>query len=461
MMRALSSFSTGARLATVAAGLVILGAHALGAQQAGSSVAAAGMDNNYVAMGQGKDAANWNPAMLGMSGNPHFSLNIFSPSGSAGLAPVSWNDFAQYAKSNDSIPSAVRHTWLNRVTANGGETGDESASFNWLGLSVGPVALSVSTTQTMSMTFNPDMFQALMFGNAGNTGSLQNLDFTGSKMHVSAFSTAAVSYGYNLGDTKAFWGLPQGKSSVGITLKYVMGNFLLMGQDAGSTVTANNVALNFPIVMTNTNNDSTGASGSGNSNNNSGGANAVTKGGSGIGMDVGYSWRGADDKMTISVVIQNLFNSFKWDVTQLESRQGTAMFNTDSSTSNFNSASYSAAPQSLQQMVKNYVFKPSFLAGVAYKLNRVTTVTGDFHQQFGDDNSILVGPKTQLGAGIEFRGVPFIPLHAGLSYVTGGYSASAGVGIALGPVQLGVAGRIGHSSGGNEDGFMLNVISIR
>ena len=459
MIRALRNQTMGAGRAIAAACALLIGVSgSLGAQQAGSSVAAAGMDNNYVAMGQGKDAVAFNPAMLGISGNPHFSFNLLAPSGTAGLAPVSWNDFAQYAKSNDSIPNSVRHSWLDRVTAKNGETGSESASMNWLGLSVGPVALSVSTTETMQMTLNPDMFQALMFGNAGNTGSLQNLAFSGSNMHVSAFTTAAASYAYSLGHTKAFWGLPDGQSSVGVTLKYVIGNFLLMGQDAGSTVTGNSVNVNFPIVMTNVNNDSTGSGGSGNSTN-SGGANAVTKGGSGMGLDVGYAWR--SDKMTISVVVQNLFNSFKWDVTQLESRPGTALFNSDSSNSNFNSAAYSAAPQSLQQMVKEYTFKPAFLAGVAYKLNPLTTVTGDFHQQFGDNNSILIGPKTQLGGGVEFRGVPFFPLHAGLSYVTGGYQATAGVGIGLGPVQLGIAGLIGHSNGGNLDGFMLNIISIK
>ena len=434
--------------------VALVGASAtLGAQQAGSSVAASGMNNNYVAVGQGKDAVTWNPAMLGISGNPHFSLNIFTPSGSAGLAPVSWNDIMQYAKKNDSIPSSVRHNWLTQVTANGGETGNESASFNWLGLSVGPVALSVSTTETMQTTLNPDMFQALMFGNAGNTGALQNLAFSGSNMHVSAFTTAAAGYGLSLGHTNGFLGLPAGQSSVGVTVKYVLGNFLLMGQDQGSTITGNNVSVNFPVVMTNVN-DSTVAGASGTT-----GSSALTKGGSGYGMDIGYAWRG--DRMTISVVAQNVFNSFSWDVSQLESRPGTALFNGTTNSSNFDAAAYSAAPQSLQQMVKAYVFKPALLAGIAYKANRVTTITGDIHQQFGDDNSILIGPKTQIGGGVEFRGVPLLPLRAGLSYVTGGYSASGGVGIALGPWEVGVAGMIGHTSGGNENGFMLSVISIK
>jgi hypothetical protein len=421
---------------------------ALGAQQANSSAAAAGMNGSYVAMGQGQDAVAWNPAMLGISKNPHFSLNLLTPGGGAGLSPVSWNDFSQYAKKNDSIPTSVRRSWLASVTAKGGETGSENGSMNWLGLSVGHLALSVSTTETMQTTLNPDMFQALMFGNAGYTGSLQNLAFSGSNMHVGAFSTGAASYGFSLGNSKGFLGLPAGESSIGVTVKYVMGNFLLIGQDAGSTIDANNVNVNFPVVMTNTS-DSAGNSAS----------SAATKGGKGIGADIGYAWRG--DRMTASFVVQNLFNSFTWDVTQLESRPGTAVFTGTTNTSNFNTAAYSSAPQSLQQAVKDYVFKPAIMMGVAFKVNRVTTVTGDFHQQFGDESTILVGPRTQLGGGIEYRGLSILPLRAGLSYVTGGYSASAGLGIALGPVELGFAGRLGHSNGGNENGFMVSLISIK
>jgi hypothetical protein len=450
MTRVLRIHTTSALRTAAAVCVALVGASSiLSAQQANSSAAAAGMNNNYVALGQGSDAVAWNPAMLGLSRNPHFSLNLLTPSGTAGLAPVSWNDIVQYAKANDSIPSSVRKAWLTSVNSRGGETGSENASINWLGLSIGHLALSVSTTQTMQTTLNPDMFQAIMFGNAGLTGSLQNLAFSGSNMHASAFTTAAAGYGFSFGGGKR----GTGESSIGFTAKYVMGNFLLIGQDQGSTITGSNVNVNFPVVMTNTS-DSTSSGGSGNS-----ASNALTKGGSGYGMDIGYAWR--SDRMTISVVAQNVFNSFTWDVSQLESRPGTALFNGTTSSSNFNAAAYSAAPQSLQQMVKQYVFKPALMTGIAFQTNRVTTVTADIHEQFGGPSSILIGPQTQVGAGVEFRGLSFLPLRAGASYVTGGWSASGGLGIALGPWEIGVAGLLGHRNGGNENGVMLSVISIK
>jgi hypothetical protein len=441
MTRALRNHVAGALRTATAACVALVGASTLlGAQQANSSAAAAGMNGNYVALGQGQDALAWNPAMLGLSGNPHFSLNILTPSGRAGLAPVSWNDIAQYAKANDSIPSSVRRGWLSRVTANGGETGSETGSINWLGLSIGHLALSVSTTETMQTTLNPDMFQALMFGNAGNSGSLQNLAFSGSNMHVSGFTTAAAGYGISF---RGGSGNAASESSLGFTLKYVMGNFLLIGEDAGSTITANNVSVTFPVVMTNTGDMS----------------NALTQGGSGYGMDIGYAWR--TQRTTVSVVAQNVFNSFSWNTAQLQSRPGSALFDGTTSTSNFDSTAYGAAPQSLRQLVTDYVFKPALMMGVAYQANRVTMLTADVHQQFGGKTSILIGPQTQVGGGVEFRGISFLPLRAGLSYVTGGWSGSAGLGVALGPWELGVAGLLGHSSGGNENGVMVSVIAIK
>jgi hypothetical protein len=431
-----------ARCAAVAS-LIALAAVStpLTAQQANASAAAFGMDFNHVAFGQGLDAAAWNPAMLGLSKNPAFTLNLFTVSGVAGLAPVSWNDFAQYAKSNDSIPSSVRHTWLNTVTANGGENGNQNGSVNWIGISFGHLALQLSSSETMQTSLNPGVFQALMFGNAGNTGSLQNLNFAGSGMNLGAFTTAAGSYGVSFGGTGV--GSAEAQQSIGVTIKYVVGNFLLIGQDQGSTVTASGVAINFPVVVTNTSDI----------------GSELSKGGSGFGADIGYAWR--SNKMTFSAVGQNIFNAFKWDVSQLESRPGTALFNGTTNSAHFDSAAFSAAPQSLQQAVSNYTFKPAVLAGIAYQANRLTTLTADVHEQFGDSTSILIGPKTQVGGGIEFRGIPLLPLRAGVSYITGGWTAAAGVGLALGGYELGVSGLMGHRSGGNVNGVLVSVMSFR
>jgi len=436
-----SCTSTMTRALAVSLVAIALGSQASRAQQANASAAALGMNNNYVAAGQGLDAVAWNPAMLGISRNPAFSINLLTPSGVAGLDPVSWNDFMQFAKKDDSIPTATRHAWLNSVTATGGENGHQAGAMNWLGLSLGPVALQVSTSEAMATKLNPDVFEALMFGNVGATGSPQDLNFAGSNLRLGAFTTGALSYALSFGGSGV--GPSGAQSSIGVTAKYVLGNFLMIGADHGSTITADSVTINFPIVMTNTDSLS----------------NNLTKNGSGFGVDVGYAWR--SDKLTVSAVAQNVVNSFKWDVSQLRSRPGTATFNGTTNSTSFDEASYASAPLALQQLVSEYTFKPSALVGIGYQLNRLTLVTLDAHQQMGDDNSILIGPKTQVGGGLEFRGIPLLPLRAGASYVTGGWSASAGVGLSLLGYELGVAGLLGHRDGGNENGLLISLLSIR
>src|SRR6185436_13049514 len=93
---------------------------------------------------------------------------------------------------------------------------------------------------------NPDAFEALMFGNAGRTGQLRNLNLAGSKLDVGSFTTTGLSYGISVGgDAKT-----NSHSAFGVTVKYVLGNVMAKAQDQGTT-TGNDVVVNFPIVYTN------------------------------------------------------------------------------------------------------------------------------------------------------------------------------------------------------------------
>ena len=87
-----------------------------GAQQPNASVAAAGLGGNFIAMARAYDAVAWNPAMLGLSGNPRFSLTIAPFGGTASLSPIDLKDINTY--SDKTLPTTVRRSWLDRVTAN-------------------------------------------------------------------------------------------------------------------------------------------------------------------------------------------------------------------------------------------------------------------------------------------------------------------------------------------------------
>jgi hypothetical protein len=65
----------------------------------------------------------------------------------------------------------------------------------------------------------------------------------------------------------------------------------------------------------------------------------------------------------------------------------------------------------------------------------------DVRQSLGD--GMRLAERSHVGAGAELRLIPFLPLRAGLSLISGGYVASAGAGleVAFFHLNAGVAAR--------------------
>jgi hypothetical protein len=414
-----------------AALLLVSGAAAVAAQQPNASPAATGLSGAYLARARGYDAVAWNPANLGMSGNPSFSLGLFAVTASSGLDPISLSDVAPY--SGKDLPKTQREAWLQSVTTSGGENGRVDGGVTWLGLSAGQFAFQLASSVAGLSKVSPDAFEALMFGNVSRTGTIKNLSLQGSTVQVGGFSTGALSYGMSTGSKSA------GGShlSFGATAKYVVGHFLGMAQDAGSSTTADAVSVNFRIVYSNP--DSTKAAGSG------------------FGLDLGMAW--SQDRMSFGATVQNVVNTFAWDETKLLSKPGTAIFTAATNSTNFDDKAYSAAPAGLRAQVTANKFKPVVAAGVAYEFTPSVTLSADGRQQTGD--GILLGPKTQLGGGVEYRGIPMLRLRGGASYITDGYGVSGGVGLAFGKYELGIGAAMRSVNSGKEPVVTLNVVSIR
>src|SRR5215510_8924911 len=117
---------------------------------------------------------NASPANLGLPGNPGFSIGLLALSGSSGLDPISFNDFAPY--SGKALPASQRDAWLQMVTAKGGENGRLDAGFTPLAMSVGPLALQISAAVAGNTKLNPDAVEAMLFGNAGRTGTSRDMN---------------------------------------------------------------------------------------------------------------------------------------------------------------------------------------------------------------------------------------------------------------------------------------------
>jgi hypothetical protein len=431
-MRSLFSMPT-ARVGTLAmVATTVLGASPLAAQQTNASVGAYGMGGNYTAMARNADAVAWNPAALSLKSTRPFSISLLNMGYSLGLDPVRMADLKEF--SGITIPASTRQKWLTAVRADGKEAGGGDLGINWLAMNIGRFGVQASTTITGKADLNGDAFEAIFFGNAGATGQPKDLNFAGSSFRTGVLSTFAASYAIPLGDGKN--GVEQG---IGVTGKMVMGHFLAMAQDNGTAITTNNIAVQFPIVHTNT--------------------DKVGNSGSGFGLDLGYVRKAG--ATTLAASVRNIVNSFAWNSSAMVARVGSASFDGTTNSSNFDEAAYSTAPSVIRQAVSAYQLKPSLAVGIAHDYSKDVTVTVDLQQQFGDEAAMLIGPKTQVGAGVEYRGLSALPLRAGASYITNGFAVSGGTSLHLGSSELGLGVRYRSLSGSSDIGLMFSLLAIR
>ena len=192
------------------------------------------------------------------------------------------------------LPKTQREAWLQTVALKGGENGRVDGGLTAFAMSAGPLAFEVAGSVAGSTKLNADAFQALMFGNAGRTGSPQDLDLKGSNMRVGAFTTAAASYGLSLGHF-----------ALGVTGKYVLGNALAhragSGHDAPDATRCRSTFRGSTRVRIRTRSLARASASTSDS-------------------------RGRAGKFAFGATVQNVMNSFAWDETKLFSSAATALF---------------------------------------------------------------------------------------------------------------------------------------
>jgi hypothetical protein len=411
------------RTAAIVLGLLVPAAAM--AQVANPLPQSIGMGGNYTALARGLGAPAWNPAGLGMPDNPGASFSFFPLAFTAGLSPITPADLADYG--GELIPASVRADWLNTITEEGGERGTLGADVTYLALSVGRLALSASSSIRSRVNMAPDVAEVFFFGNAGLTGTPRDLTLEGSNFDVAGTTTFAASLALPLSLTLG--PLPDQHFSVGATVKYTVGNFLVLGQENESTLSSNPIAVdvNFPMIHTpfpdSADEDQTFMD--------------VVNNGTGYGVDVGAAWQGGI--FSAGVVVKNLVNTFEWDLENLRFREGSATWNTDTSTVSFDTASIENAPAELVDRIESlYTFAPVLQAGAAARILPFLTVTGELRHAV--DDNLDVGTRNHVGVGAELTLIPILPLRAGVAAISGGYQLSGGVGLKLGPMQLSVSG---------------------
>lgn len=401
----------------------------LAAQEGNPSVAAFGMAGNYTAAARGYEAVVWNPALLGLPGTRGFTFGGLVLGSSAGIGPVTVRDLADYA--GTTIPADVRRRWVGDVRAAGSQQGSFDGSLTLAALSAGRFGAQFSVAGGARMGLGPDALELFFLGNAEAVAANRTLRPTGS-LTAGVFATPSISYAIPLATSR------DGGLSLGISAKYVRGLADVDARDNGSAISPDTLRLRFPVLRT----------------------SPETGNGAGTGADVSLAWRSG--RTTAGLMVTNVFNSFAWDAAGYRCTDIRADINVNSSSTATTEVPCTGAFASRVQQATARRFKPGIRAGVAFEPVRMLTVTGDLSTQLGAEaETILIGPKTSVGVGAEFRGIPFLPLRAGFSAISGGTLTSAGASLRLGRVEIGVALQQRTVDGISSANLMVGGLAIR
>lgn len=383
--------------------------HGAAAQLPQASAAALGMGYNMTASARGFAAVANNPAGLGHASSPGFSLAIPSISAEAGLGPISLSDLADWEGA--LVPTSVKEDWLTRVSSSGGQGGSVGVGATPLALNVGPIGFQLSTRVGGLASLAPDAAELLLFGNAGRTGTARDFTLDNSLVEAYALTTAAVSYGFQVTD----------RVYLGATGKYVIGNGLLVGRDAGSFANSDpvSVEIDFPVLIP------YGAS-----------DDFRFDHGNGVGLDLGALWESRS--MIVGATIQNILNTFEWNLDEYSYIPGEAFFDQDNSDSDFDEQRLSAAPgatrDAFQEVADNLRLKPVASVGIQLAASSFLRLQADLRKTLGD--GLEFDPDFHAGVGAELSALSFLPLRAHVAKVSGGFQIGGGSSLILGPVNL-------------------------
>ena len=413
------------------------------AQLASPSVAAFGMGDNYTALARGYAAASWNPAGLGLAGNPGFSLTLLVPRAIAGLDPVTTSDLKQYE--GVVVPDNVKQEWLALITEEGSQAGTGGGDVTWLALQFGPVALHASSSARAINNVSPGVAQLLMFGNADAQGNPQQIALGGSSVDLNSYSTVGASFGmpFSLGDGAS-------RIAVGVTAKYTMGHVMAFSHESSGTTTTQPIAVNFsfPIVHTPLGGD------------NDDDAFQVNNG-SGVGLDIGLGYEMGN--LTLGAAVQNVVNTFAWDEANLRYRPVSITLAQNDYVTETDTQPLASAPAALREAITDMTFKPSVALGAALRQSERLTVAAD--ARFGGTDGMSTRPPTHVGAGIEFKVMQFLPIRVGGAFVklgedNSGFQFGGGLGLRFGGFNLNASAGQRSTDLGKDTMFMVQVVSI-
>ncbi len=397
-------------------------------QAAGAQLAAAGGRAHFVGGGgaalvRGFAAVAANPAGLAMPGAPRWSLSIAPLVIENGIGPIGLADLARAG--GKTLAASTKEDWLERVSADGGQSGPLGAAVTWAAFSVGQFGFQVSTQGASRMDVDPSLLELALYGNAGRTGSPSDIRAEPSEADAWAVSTAGLAYALP-------FAAGNGDAAFGAAVKYSMGHagLLLDADRAQSSASPLVVSVRSPIAYAT-------------------GGNV----GAGFGLDLGFQYESGS--FAGGVAVQNVFNTFAWDDGAAKYRPVVAELRGGEFDTDLAVAAVPLAPAALARRWADMTFMPSVSAAAAYRISPSVRLSADARGHLGD--GMRAGPKFSAGGGAEWLASPAVSLNLGGAAVSGGFEFGGGGIVSLGAVEASVSGGWRKSDAGEAVVFMAGL----
>lgn len=389
---------------------LLFAATPVAAQLPSASASTLALAGNNTANVQTIGAISVNPAGLGTEGSG-FTLAILPVQVRTGLSPITLGDIAQFQ--GIRLPDATKEEWLTLVEAAGGQNGVVGAEVSGLAFTTGNFGFQLSTVASGDVVLPTGLVEAVLYGNAGRTGTPADLSLLDASVQSFAVTTAGASLAFPVS--------PQ--LVLGVTGKFMKGNALAVGRSTSGAIDSDPIQATLDFALVSTCMDEVDCE------------QDFVSGGSGVGLDLG----GMLDlgSIRLGASLQNVVNTFAWDETKLGYRPGTLLIDDGTSESDFDEQSFDNAPTDLKEIVRAYTFDPGYRLGAALDVNSALTLTADIHGELGD--GIALGPDYHTGVGAELS-VAILQLRAGIAKVSEAMQYGGGVALVLGPVNLSLAG---------------------
>jgi hypothetical protein len=419
----------------------------LAAQLPDPSTRALGMGGAYTSLARGYEAVFWNPAMLATTGNKSFTIGLPHVVVEVGSNTYSFGDFRRFR--GEYLSDEDKQYLLDRISAD-----DSVLTLRWLagvtpfGLSIGPFAVAVAASGDADLSVGPDAVELALFGNAARSGPGEFFTAAGSNGRGWAATTIAGSFAMPLR-------LPLGRLAVGVTGKYVIGNFIGRGAEMDSRFQVNPAfdafAVGHAIYTDYSDRPSAGD------------LLGDAKAGSGWGLDLGATLQPIGRNITLSAVLVNALGSMSWDLDRMVYERRSDSLSQDASGDvSDTSLTVRLTPETIEQdplarqlrdqMLSQSDFARLLRVGIALRMGMLTLSGGG---QLRLTEGLDRQPSQQVAGGAELN-LLILRLRGGIATdVSNTLVLSGGVGLNL--LGLNIDLSAAHIGGSERPGVTVGL----